>query len=278
VDNVKADTKALLIGDATKSRIFAVGIDNLGAMFLASLLVARCTGIPESVHGVVAVFIYLGYFGLQDGAWSTTIGKRLFGLRIARLDGTACGWRAALLRTVTRLIEVNPILLGGLPAGLMIAFSKRRQRLGDWIAGTVVVRRTASVPTARVSTRVSDVQPAIERLLAQNEQMDAASPVRGGQFCLSLERPPDGEPWVQVKTGVLNIFYPTDTDPLPTLRAAVPSLPPDTTCPGWEARKFATLELDAPASVLAAIVKELFVHFYDFPDDTELTAEVIDLT
>jgi hypothetical protein len=33
VDNVKADTKAVLIGDATKSRIFAVSIDNLGAMF-----------------------------------------------------------------------------------------------------------------------------------------------------------------------------------------------------------------------------------------------------
>lgn len=133
---------AIRIGDATKRRLFAAGLDNLGAMFLASLLMARCASVPESARGVVAVFIYLSYFGLQEGVWSTTIGKRAFDLRITRFDGTACGWRAALLRTVTRLIEVNPILLGGLPAGLAIAFSKRRQRLGDRIAGTLVARRS----------------------------------------------------------------------------------------------------------------------------------------
>jgi hypothetical protein len=124
---------------------------------------------------------------------------------------------------------------------------------------------------------VKDVQPAIERLIMRNEQSHAASGLRGGAFCLSLERLPDGEPWLQVKTGVLNIFYPADTDPLPTLFGAVPSLPKGATCPAWEPWKYATLELDAPGAVLADIVKELFLRFYDFSDDTELTAEVIDL-
>ena len=141
-DEAKVDTEEVLIGDATKSRLFAASVDNLAAMFLASLLMARGTSVPESARWMVAVFIYLSYFGLQEGAWSNTLGKRAFGLRITRFDGTACGWRAALLRTVTRLIEVNPILLGGLPAGLAIAFSERRQRFGDRISGTLVVRRT----------------------------------------------------------------------------------------------------------------------------------------
>jgi uncharacterized RDD family membrane protein YckC len=39
-----------------------------------------------------------------------------------------------------RLIEVNPFLVGGLPAGLVLLLTRRRQRLGDLLAGTYVVR------------------------------------------------------------------------------------------------------------------------------------------
>jgi uncharacterized RDD family membrane protein YckC len=45
-----------------------------------------------------------------------------------------------LLRTLLRIVEVNPLLFGGLSAGLSIAATKRHQRLGDILAGTLVVR------------------------------------------------------------------------------------------------------------------------------------------
>jgi uncharacterized RDD family membrane protein YckC len=45
------------------------------------------------------------------------------------------------VRTLARLVEVNPLLLGALPAGIAILSSSRRQRIGDWLANTVVVRR-----------------------------------------------------------------------------------------------------------------------------------------
>ena len=38
-----------------------------------------------------------------------------------------------------RLLEVNPLLFGGLPAGIAILTSERKQRIGDMLAGTVVV-------------------------------------------------------------------------------------------------------------------------------------------
>jgi uncharacterized RDD family membrane protein YckC len=91
-----------------------------------------------------SVATYLLYFLLQEGAAATTLGKRLFGLRVTRLDGSPCGWLGALVRTVLRLLEVNPILFGALPGGLMVAFSKRHQRLGDILGRCVVVRRAAS--------------------------------------------------------------------------------------------------------------------------------------
>jgi hypothetical protein len=42
-----------------------------------------------------------------------------------------------------RLLEVNPLLLGDLPAGISIVSSRDRQRIGDRVAGTVVIPRSA---------------------------------------------------------------------------------------------------------------------------------------
>lgn len=95
----------------------------------------------------VAIGVYLLYFLVQEGAWSTTVGKRLFGLYVLRLDGSQCGWFSAAIRTAARFIEVNPILpFGALPGAIAVAVSKRRQRLGDMGAGTVVAPRKPMPP------------------------------------------------------------------------------------------------------------------------------------
>jgi uncharacterized RDD family membrane protein YckC len=131
-----------LIGVATKGRFFAMAVDNLIAMFISLLLASN---MPEEVgqaRWALVVGVYLAYYFVQEGTWSTTFGKRLFGLRVARLDGSECGWPAAAIRTVARIIEVNPILLGALPGGLAVALSKRHQRMGDMLSKTVVVLRS----------------------------------------------------------------------------------------------------------------------------------------
>lgn len=124
--------------------------------------------------------------------------------------------------------------------------------------------------------RLSDqVEPVLTELLKRNSA--AGSNLRGGAFCAGFERPPDGEPWVQVKTGVLNIFYPSDEPPLDRL-ARVVSLPKDVVCPAWEPWKFATLEfvpLDSRA--MAGVIEDLFVNFYDFPADTTVSSEVFEV-
>lgn len=42
-------------------------------------------------------------------------------------------------RTFWRFLEANPILIGALPAALLIFFSKSHRRLGDYAAKTLVV-------------------------------------------------------------------------------------------------------------------------------------------
>jgi len=128
-----------IVGDATKSRLIAVFIDHLVAFGLVLIVVAF---VPESlpwVKGVLFFVIYLAYFLVLEGLWSRTVGKYVQGLVIRKLDGTPCDWRAAFIRSGFRIFEVNPLLFGGLPAGLIVMTNDRRQRFGDIIAGTLVV-------------------------------------------------------------------------------------------------------------------------------------------
>ena len=128
-----------VIGDASKARLIALFIDHLIALALMFFAVAL---VPEDFPVVKAVFFflfYLAYFVVLEGLWSRTLGKFFQGLIVRKLDGTRCDWKAALIRSALRIIEVNPILLGGLPAGLVIIASARKQRIGDLLAGTVVV-------------------------------------------------------------------------------------------------------------------------------------------
>lgn len=59
--------------------------------------------------------------------------------------GSISGVGKATIRTLTRILEVNPFLAGGIPAGLVAGFSKSHQRLGDMAAGTFVLK-TSDLP------------------------------------------------------------------------------------------------------------------------------------
>jgi hypothetical protein len=116
----------------------------------------------------------------------------------------------------------------------------------------------------------------LEDLFQRNETTPCS--LRGGAYCANIERVPDGEPWVQAKTGVLNIFFPSDDDPIRVLNSRLPSLPAGTTCPDWEPWKYATLETpQMTADQMADLITDLFVSFYEFPDDTPLQTEIFDV-
>ena len=125
-------------GNYGKPRSFALGLDNLLATILCLVIASRWPGLGSVARWVIAAVVYLLYFLIQEGLWGKTLGKKAFGLVIHRLDGHRAGWRTAVIRTTTRVVEANPLLLGELPGALAVVFSKRKQRLGDMWAGTVV--------------------------------------------------------------------------------------------------------------------------------------------
>lgn len=128
-----------MTGNSGKPRVFAFVLDNLLAALAAFLAVAALKAESPYAGAGALCLTYLAYFFLFESLWSRTPGKYLQGLVVVDSSGARCGWRRALVRTLLRLLEANPLLFGGLPAGVAVLTSKRSQRLGDLAAGTLVV-------------------------------------------------------------------------------------------------------------------------------------------
>lgn len=129
-------------GNGSKARFLAAIIDNILAFVTMSLVVGS---IPESyqfLRGIFVVVGYLGYFIILEGFFGRTIGKYINGLVVRKMDGRRGDWKDSLIRGLLRLVEVNPLLFGGIPAGIVIMSTQRNQRIGDLLAGTVVVSDT----------------------------------------------------------------------------------------------------------------------------------------
>lgn len=83
------------------------------------------------------------YHVVLEGSRGQTVGKRSVGIAVVGVDGEPCGYRVAAVRTAARVVDFLPV--GYLLGLLSIRVTRRRQRIGDLAAGTVVVEtRTGS--------------------------------------------------------------------------------------------------------------------------------------
>lgn len=70
-----------------------------------------------------------------------TPGKRALGLQVIAADGAPIGWRASFVRNLLRTVDMLPF---GYAAGLVACLcDPASRRLGDMVAGTLVVHRLA---------------------------------------------------------------------------------------------------------------------------------------
>lgn len=162
------------------NRFLACAIDHtiqtfaLGFIVLAGLLLSNISAIetlfssaPKWVGAVVILLLFLtfsSYFAFFEWLWSgQTPGKRWLKLRVIREDGRPITFWEAAVRNVLRVFDMFPYPFYSI--GLISVFSTSRdQRVGDLVAGTVVVReREAEAPEfAQVfAAPVSD--PALRR-------------------------------------------------------------------------------------------------------------------
>ncbi len=95
----------------------------------------------------------LFYAFLLEGTWDGyTVGKKLFGIKVIKEDGSECDVGSAFVRNLLRIIDGLFYYLIGF---VVMAASDKRQRIGDRLAGTVVVRDTPSTPADEASQPTS---------------------------------------------------------------------------------------------------------------------------
>lgn len=153
------------------SRMAAVLIDHL-IVFLALLALwfvgCLLAGLAMIVGGAIAAvaiagsfLLYFGYFVYFEWRWNgQTPGKRIMDLRVIDDRGMNIDAFQALTRNLFRAVDMMPFLfaldyiavgfyaIGGIAAWL----SPRQKRLGDWAAGTLVVRtRKRVMPSAIIA-------------------------------------------------------------------------------------------------------------------------------
>jgi uncharacterized RDD family membrane protein YckC len=120
------------------NRFVAVFIDFVLLSF-ASFVFVQAAGDAAAVAILVALFAY--YIALE-AVCGGTVGKLLVGLRVVSDDGSAITWRQAFLRNLVRPIDALFVYVVAL---ISIALSPKEQRLGDRLAGTLVVKRVLAV-------------------------------------------------------------------------------------------------------------------------------------
>jgi uncharacterized RDD family membrane protein YckC len=125
----------------------------------------------ERLLGTLAVGVagFLVVYVLLPGLTGRTPGKRLFALRLVRVDGARPGLGRSALRTVVGVVDVLPVVPPWLVGLVLARRSPTRQRLGDRVAHTLVVddRREPDV------RRVDDD-------LVEHLETAAAAPASGG--------------------------------------------------------------------------------------------------
>jgi uncharacterized RDD family membrane protein YckC len=149
---------------ATLRRIFAWLIDSILLVVVLTALILPLADFVKSSNGEVvrvefptgtiwlAIGIPLAYYVVFEFLFGATVGKLLLGLKVIKVSGEPYDIGAVLLRNLLRIIDAIPF--GLYIVGLIcIGMTEKKQRLGDIVAGTAVVK--ASTANARPGRTLS---------------------------------------------------------------------------------------------------------------------------
>jgi uncharacterized RDD family membrane protein YckC len=137
------------------SRFLALALDTAlqiiaWAILGGSAYAVGLRGLHQPVRGVwmtalIVLLMFLlqsGYFAMFEAIWNgQTPGKRLMNLRVIEESGRPITVYEAVARNLLRVIDSIPVLYG--VAIISALFSAKSKRLGDYVAGTVVVHEKA---------------------------------------------------------------------------------------------------------------------------------------
>ena len=133
-------------------RLVATIIDVVVFFVLAWVVAMLTGGMTEdgfALNGGTALLpmvIWFVYFIGMEATVGATLGKMVLGLRVVKTDGSSpIGLPASLIRNVLRFVDG---IFGYLVGAILVWRSPTRQRLGDRVAGTVVIKKSSLTSAA----------------------------------------------------------------------------------------------------------------------------------
>ena len=129
------------------SRVLAglldLGIQLIAMFFLTLLLSLAFVGDESGTLTAFAVILFLMLFGypitFETLLRGRTPGKMALGIRAVTIDGAPIRLREATLRAMGGVVD-KLLPPGGVTGALFVLLTPRHQRVGDLIAGTIVIR------------------------------------------------------------------------------------------------------------------------------------------
>ena len=137
------------IGSRSIAHLIDLGLLFFGLMvlfFVSSLLIPdllktaqRLSGPSRAAGGLIFFAAIWGYWTGMEIAWrGQTVGKRLMRIRVVKTNGSPVGVFESAVRNFARVIDFLPSCY---PVGLIsMLVDARHRRLGDLLAGTMLVR------------------------------------------------------------------------------------------------------------------------------------------
>ncbi|WMJ70908.1 RDD family protein [Stenotrophomonas sp. 24(2023)] len=177
-----------------------------GVLVVMAMPLALLGEFGCGLHLALMFLVFWAYPIVLEAAWGRTPGKRVLGLRVLSRDGAPVGWMAAITRNLLRTVDMLPF---GYMLGLLSSlFDPHGRRLGDLVAGTVVVHTPLrhDPPPATIDSVLAPPQPLQPdeqaALVAFAERAPRLSPPRQQELA-DLATPLTG---AQGQVGVLRLY------------------------------------------------------------------------
>jgi len=136
---------------------------------LLAAVSGEAAGLAQALVLLLLFLVVFGYPVACETLWrGRTVGKLALGLRVVTVEGAPVRFRHAAIRAALGLVDF--VLTGGAAAVLSVLFTPRNQRLGDLVAGTIVLRERTGLPAPAAVT--FDVPSGLEGYAAT---LDAAA-------------------------------------------------------------------------------------------------------
>ncbi len=123
-----------------------------------------------AIQLLIVFTVYIGYFVCFETLWrGQTPGKRYTKIRVIRSDGRNIGLQQSILRALLR--PIDDLFCLGL---LLIIYTPQEKRLGDLVAGTIVIQERQPISTQIFTP--SPAAPALATHLLETAQIVALQP------------------------------------------------------------------------------------------------------